>query len=200
MPKNQPTAAQKARRIQAVTGGAYTDILRGLASPATAGATLRADAWLTTILNHLQELGWPASPLDLEWDRYHASSGPVALEAGRDVDDIDAEADDADPDDPRWSGAPLWLGRGSGDGHPAAVRDARISDDPIRERGNRLVRGARSAAPHGPSRDPAERHRCPDRRGKPRVRVSAPEPAHQPVRVSGLPVSLPADRAGQPTR
>ncbi|WP_329081299.1 hypothetical protein [Streptosporangium sp. NBC_01469] len=109
MPKNQSTAAQKARRLQAANGGAYTDVLHGLANPAAASATLRADAWLKTILNHLQELGWPASSFALEEGRYHAYSGPVSLDAGRDVDDVDAEADDADPDDPRWAGAPLWL-------------------------------------------------------------------------------------------
>lgn len=111
MPKNRPTAAQRARRLQAANGGGvYTDVLHSLSTPASSTTSLRADTWLSTILSHLQELGWPAYLPDRDGGRYLAYCGPVQLDVSRDVDVIAAEANGADPDDPRWSSAPLYLG------------------------------------------------------------------------------------------
>lgn len=61
MTGNQPTAAQRARRLQTTNGGRYTDILHALAPSADESARWRADDWLQTILIHLQELGRPSS-------------------------------------------------------------------------------------------------------------------------------------------
>ncbi|MEV6258941.1 hypothetical protein AB0L97_37435 [Nocardia sp. NPDC051911] len=79
MPKNKPTAAQRARRLKIETGGVYTELLHAQTTPA-ASTTARAGRWLTSILTHLRELGWPAAALDLDDGRYVAYCGPVQLD------------------------------------------------------------------------------------------------------------------------
>lgn len=110
MPKNQPTAAQKARRLQAATGAVYTDLLKEVSAPANQTPPANSAEWLRSILQPLEQLGWPASPLDRDSGRYLAHCGPVVLDVSRDVEHVDSAEPDADPDDPRWADRPLYLG------------------------------------------------------------------------------------------
>lgn len=93
MPKNRPTAAQRARQRQAADGGVYTDLLHSMSTPEPTST----EAWLTAIMDHLHALGWPAAACEPCDDRWRADYGPVALEA---------RCDDGDP---RGSKAPARL-------------------------------------------------------------------------------------------
>ncbi|WP_159850033.1 hypothetical protein [Nocardia sp. CY41] len=109
MPKNKPTAAQRARRLKIETGGVYTELLHAQTTP-VASTTARAGRWLNSILTHLRDLGWPAAALDLDDSRYVAYCGPVQLEVELENDDIDMCRITTDLDTASQPAAPLYLG------------------------------------------------------------------------------------------
>ncbi|BDT39528.1 hypothetical protein [Streptomyces yaizuensis] len=69
MPRNQPTAAQRAREAQAVTGGPYTKLLRAATTAPTAGETWCPDCRYAFLLHRE---GCPAPAVfrlfDLDFD------------------------------------------------------------------------------------------------------------------------------------
>ena len=110
MPKNKPTAAQRARRLKNETGGVYTDLLHAQTTPVEPDRIHQAERWLTSILTHLNELGWPTAELDLDDGRYLAYCGPVQLDVVHEADCADPHSAATNLDDSRRVDAPLYLG------------------------------------------------------------------------------------------